>query len=306
MPNNNITIIGSYNVGLFLKGQQLPKTGETVLADEFIEGGGGKGSNQAVAAAKFGANIQFICRLGADKYGLDALSMYRNLGIHTDMIKIDTTIHSGISVILIEKNGNNLISVVPGANFNLSTEDIDSAEDVLKKSFIVGFQLENKHETVFYAIKKAHCLGILTYLDPAPAIKLPDDLYSSIDIIKPNETEASILTDIEVRDIESAKKAARWLIDRGINAAIITLGANGSVLITKQISEYFPAPKITAIDATGAGDIYSGGFLTRIAEGKSTQEAIEFATAAAAISTTRLGVIEAIPELSEVTDFINK
>ncbi|MBE3064772.1 MAG: ribokinase [Spirochaetes bacterium] len=306
MEGNVITIVGSYNVGLFLRGQRLPVLGETVLADEFIEGGGGKGSNQAVAAAKFGAAIRFICRLGADKYGLDALSMYARFGIRADMIKIDTTIHSGISVILIGKDGNNLISVAPGANLNLSPEDIDSSAAVLGNSRVVGFQLENRHETVFYAIRTVHGMGVTTFLDPAPAVRLPDDLYRCIDIIKPNETEASILTGLRVVDADSAVRAGLWLVDRGVRTAIVTLGEQGVVLVTRETQEHFPAPRVTAIDATGAGDVFSGVFLVSLAQDRSMPDAIRFASAAAALSTTRLGVIEAIPELAEVTEFMTR
>lgn len=162
MENRIVTIVGSYNVGLFLKGERLPSVGETVIGNEFFEGGGGKGSNQAVAAALFGAKMQFIGRVGNDKYGIDALAMYKTLGIATDMITIDKSIHTGISVILIDKNGMNLISVVPGANLNLSQKDIDASEAQLKKSFVVGFQLENSHDVVYYGIRKVHGLASIS------------------------------------------------------------------------------------------------------------------------------------------------
>jgi ribokinase len=304
MRTERITIIGSYNVGLFFRARRLPDKGETILADEFIEGGGGKGSNQAVAAAKFGADVRFICRLGADKYGLDALSMYAALGIHRDTITIDTTAHSGVSVILIEEHGHNMISVAPGANFNLSPDDIDSAEALLKGSHIVGFQLENRHDTVFYAIRKVHRLGVATFLDPAPAVRLPDDLYPSIDIIKPNETEASVLTGIRVDDADSATRAGQWLVDRGVKTAIVTLGERGSVCVTSEGQAQFAAPGVKAVDATGAGDIFSGGLLMSLASNRPMPEAIRFASAAAALSTTRLGVIEAIPTVAEVLELM--
>ena len=304
MSQKFITIIGSYNVGLFLKGSEFPKVGETIIADQFIEGGGGKGSNQAVSAAKFGAKTRFIGRLGADKYGLDALRMYSDYKISTDMIKLDSTIHSGISIILINKKGNNLISVAPGANFKLSKQDIDSAEIVLKESLIVGFQLENDYNVVSYGIKKVHNLNILTFLDPAPAIKLPDEIFKYIDIIKPNETEASTLTGIKVEDVQSAENAGRWLIDKGVKTVILTLGEKGAVLVTNEYTEYFPAPKLNAIDTTGAGDIFSGAFFYSFQKGKSIKESIQFAVVAASISTTKMGVIESIPEITEINDFI--
>jgi ribokinase len=272
----------------------------TVIADEFKESGGGKGSNQAVAAAKFGASVRLIARVGADRYGRDALAMYRKLGMDTGSVRIDRTIHSGISVILIDQDGNNLIAVVPGANLNLSRKDLDSAEDVLRSSRLVGFQLENDHETVFYGIRRAHDLGVTTFLDPGPAIKLPESLYTCIDIIKPNEAEASILTGIRVIDTQSAERAGKWLVDRGVKQAIITLGREGAVSATRERCVHYPAPKVRAVDSTGAGDVFSGGLLFRLSQGRPMEESIQFALFAASLSTTRLGVIESIPELKEV------
>jgi ribokinase len=305
MPEKSITIVGSYNVGLFLKGDRLPSVGETVIGNKFHEGGGGKGSNQAVAASRLGAKTRFIGRIGNDKYGQDALAMYQQLGISTDAIKIDTGIHSGISVIIIDKDGHNLISVVPGANFNLSQEDIDAAEKAFADSYIVGFQLENKLEVIDYAIRKVHSLGTRTLLDPAPAVKISDDLYPCIDYIKPNETEAAILTDIQVTDVKSAERAGKWFIERGVKTAIITLGAQGSVLIADGKSKHFRPPQVKAIDSTGAGDVFSGALIAALSQEKTIEDAIVFANHAAALSVTRLGVIESIPELKEVVAFLD-
>jgi ribokinase len=301
-----ITIIGSYNVGLFFKSEEFPKTGETIISNQFAESGGGKGSNQAIASAKFGSKTRFIGRLGADKYGLDALQLYNNYHISVDLIKIDPTIHSGMSVILIDGNGNNLISIAPGANFNLSGQDIDSSLELLKDSFIVGFQLENDFNVVSYGLKKVHELNITTYLDPAPAKKMPNEVYPSIDIIKPNETEAYTLTGIFVDNVESAEKAGKWFVGKGVKNAIVTLGEKGAVLVSEDDSAYFPAPKVNAIDTTGAGDIFSGGFFYSLEKGKTMHEAIRFAVAAASLSTTKMGVIESIPSLEEVFEFMDK
>ncbi len=301
-----ITIVGSYNVGLFLKGQRLPDVGETITADQFVEGAGGKGSNQAIAAAMFGADVKFIGRVGIDSYGKDALNLYKKVGISSELVTIDKGMHSGISVILIDKDGRNMISVALGANLKLSKQDIDRAVDVMGKSLLVGFQLENTLDTVFYGIRRAHELGTMTFLDPAPAVKLPDDLYPCIGIIKPNETEAGILTGIEVRDVQSAEAAGRWLLEHGAGTAIITLGALGAVLVTRDIVKHFPAPRVQAIDTTGAGDIFSGSFMSALAKGIPLDEAIRFANAAAAFSTTRLGVIESIPGREEVAEILKK
>ena len=306
MAKKTVTVVGSYNVGLFLKGQRLPTVGETVIGDKFHEGGGGKGSNQAVAASQLGAQTRFVGRIGTDKYGDDALAMYKRLGINTDMIKIDDGIHSGISVIIIDKDGKNLISVVPGANFNLSNEDIDAAEKAFAESGIVGFQLENKLEVIDYAIRKVHSMGAQTLLDPAPAVKLPEDLFPFIDYIKPNETEAAILSGIQVEDATSAEKAGQWFLDHGVKTAIITLGEQGSVLVTDGKVAHFAPPQVDAIDTTGAGDVFSGALMTALSQGKTIEDSIVFANHAAALSVTRLGVIEAIPKLEEVLAFIGK
>jgi len=301
---NAVTVVGSYNVGLFLKGQRLPTPGETIIGDAFHEGGGGKGSNQAIAASMFGVETRFIGRIGTDKYGSDALAMYKRLGVSTDYIRIDKTIHSGISVILIDKDGNNLISVIPGANFNLSRDDIDKSQEAIKNSSIVGFQLENRLEVVDYAIRKVHSMGVKTLLDPAPAVKLPDDIYPHIDFIKPNETEAHILTGIKVKKPADAEKAGRRLVDKGAGVAIITLGEEGAVVVRNGQSKLFEPPKVNAVDTTGAGDVFSGGLMASLARGKSLEEAVVFANYAAALSVTKLGVIEAIPSLAEVVKFM--
>jgi len=299
-----ITIVGSYNVGLFLKGQRLPGVGETITADRFVEGPGGKGSNQAVAAAMFGAKVKFVGRVGVDSYGKDALELYRRVGISTELITIDKSIHSGISVILIDADGRNMISVALGANLRLSKEDIDRAAGEIERSMLVGFQLENNLETVLYGIRRSHELGAMTFLDPAPAVKIPDDIYHSIDIIKPNETEASVLSGIKVTGIAEAEAAGAWFLKQGAGTAIITMGELGAVLVSRHAVKHYPAPKVQAIDSTGAGDIFSGALMSALAGGRTIEDAIPFANTAAALSTTRLGVIESIPSRDEVTNLL--
>jgi ribokinase len=306
MNKRTVTVIGSYNVGLFFKGQQLPGIGETVIGDRFYEGGGGKGSNQAIAASKMGAKTRFIGRIGNDAYGCDALSLYKNFGICTEMIKVDSTIHTGISVIFIDKDGQNSIMVVGGANFLLSKQDIDSVLSSITDSYIVGFQLENSLEVVEYAIKKVHEMGIKTLLDPAPAMKLSESLYSNIYYLKPNEHEASVLSGIKVYDVASAEKAGKWFLKRGVNTAIITLGKQGTVMVNSERAQYFPTPDLKPIDTTGAGDCFSGALMSALSHGKEIEEAIVFANCASSISVTRLGVVDAIPDLCEVNELVRQ
>lgn len=299
-----IVIIGSYNVGLFLKGRRFPGRGETVIADSFFESGGGKGSNQAVAAATLGAPVRFIGRIGDDKYGKDALALYAARGIRCDLLRVDPATHTGISVILIDEEGRNMISVAPGANLNLTPADIDRCEAELRAASWAGFQLENRPETVFHGIRQCHRWGIPTFLDPAPAVPLPDDLYPCIRIIKPNETEAGILTGMEVTDVGSAIRAGRWLCARGVGQALVTLGALGSVLVGAGVEQHFPAAPVAAVDTTGAGDIFAGAFLARLQGRAPMDEAIRFATHAAALATTKIGVVNAIPTLAEAEAFM--
>jgi ribokinase len=303
MSNKQVTVVGSYNVGLFLVGDELPNPGETVIGNKFHEGGGGKGSNQALTSAMMGAETIFIGRIGNDKYGEDALKRYRDFGVSTSGIIVDETIHSGISVILVDKKGRNLISVVPGANFKLTKEDIDANEKTFASSAIVGFQLETNLEIVEYAIKKVYSLGIPTLLDPAPGRKLPDELFPYITFIKPNEHEASIITGKKVTDSASAIEAGKWFLDRGVDTAIITLGEAGSVVVSGQEEKWYPAPEVDTIDTTGAGDCFSGAFMAYYALGNLVDDALLFACSSAALSVTKLGVTEAIPTKEEVASF---
>lgn len=295
-----VVIVGSYCKGLFTRGKRLPVSGETVIHDEYFEGPGGKGSNQAMAAAKLGADCRFIAKLGDDTWGREAIDMYRKAGIDTASVVTDASIHTGMGFILIDAQGHNQIATVPGANNRLEEADIDAAIPIIEAAGILGFQLEMRLDIVDYAIRKGRELGVTTFLDPAPAVHLSDDLLAHVDIIKPNETEASFITGVEVTDLESSFRAAIWLRERGVGTVIITLGAEGSVLVTSSVQQHYPAPVVSAIDTTGAGDIFSGAFLAEYSAGRDLPEAIEFASQAAALSTTRLGVVDAIPDRSEV------
>ena len=306
MEKGKVTLIGSYAAAIFLKSKTLPAVGETVRAQEFIESRGGKGSNQALTVSMLGCTSQFVACIGNDRYGQDALEMYRRYGVNTDMVKIDNEVPTGIGVILIDEKGRNSISNFLGANLRLMKKDIDAVLDYIKGSAIVGFQLECELEMVDYGIRKIHSMGICTLLDPAPAASLSPDLYPYIDYIKPNEVEATFLTGIEVKGVEDAKKAGVWFLEHGVGTAIITLGEKGAVLVTSEMSRHFPSPDIKALDTTGAGDIFSGGFMAALSQGKNIEESVVFANHAAALSTKHLGVVESIPNLKEVEDFLGK
>jgi ribokinase len=203
---------------------------------------------------------------------------------------------------LIDKNGNNLISVVLGANLNYTFEDFLQSEATIRSAGIVGFQLENDHSMVFQSLRKCKEWGIPTYLDPAPAIPLPDDIYQAIDIIKPNETEASLLTGIKVETPQQAREAACWLKARGVGKVIVTLGSQGAVITEGNEILHLSTPEVTAVDSTGAGDIFSGAFLTSYIQEKNLKKSVERAIIAASLSTTKLGVFESIPSLDRIND----
>ena len=303
MVKERVAIVGSYNVGLFFKGAIIPPIGETVIGSDFFESAGGKGSNQVIAASKLGVDTKFIGKIGDDKYGKDALDLYKELGISTKSVFVTRDSHTGMSVILIDKEGNNAIEVVPGANYDLTKDEIDSAVKELEDTAIVGFQLENKLELVSYAIKRVHELGIPTMLDPAPAADIPDEIYKYLDYIKPNEHEAKILTGVKVNSVESAIKAGKWFRKKGVNVAIITLGENGVVIVQQNEKvDHYEAPVVEPVDTTGAGDCFSGAFMAAIAKKSSLDEAVDFANSAAALSVQKPGVVESLPTEEEVLD----
>jgi ribokinase len=299
-----IVVVGSYNVGLFIKGDRLPEKGETVIGDSFYEGAGGKGSNQALCTAKMGGNVFFVGCVGDDNYGRDALKIYQDAGLSRDLIFVDKTIHSGISFIVIDAAGDNLIAVALGANNHLRPEHIDKARDTISQAAVLACQLEGPIETFAYALKTARQLGITTLLDPAPARPLTDEMYRNTDIIAPNETETKILTGIEVDTLDKAAEAGRALLRRGVGAAIVKLGGRGSMYVTKNEEIHFPAPKVEVLDVTGAGDAFAGGLMVAIAEGREIHDAIKFATCVAALSVTKVGVVNALPTRQQADELL--
>jgi ribokinase len=290
-----IVVVGSYNVGLFIKGQRLPQKGETVIGDTFYEGAGGKGSNQALCTARMGGQVYFVGCVGNDSYGQFALRLYDQMGMSREFLFVDPTIHSGISFVLIDAQGDNAIAVALGANNRLSPKHIDKARERIASAAVLACQLEGPVETFAYALKTARGLGVTTLLDPAPAQPMPDAVYQNVDIIAPNESEAHSLTGIEVNTLENAAKAARVLLDRGVRAAIMKLGGRGCLYVTPHEERHFPAPRVAVVDVTGAGDAFAGGLMVALAEGKEICRAIEFATCVAALSVTRIGVVNALP-----------
>lgn len=298
-----IVITGSYNASIFCKGPQIPGLGETYVGDVFFVSPGGKGSNQAIAARKQNADVTFLCKLGNDHYAEEALLMYEQLGMLHPGISRASDIHTGIAVIFIDQAGNNSIMVVPGANAKLTAEEIVAGVTAQEDVMMAGFQLENDVSEVCKAICILHAQGVPTLLDPAPATPLPPEVYRSLTIIKPNEHEAELLSGIHIESPEDAYRAGDWFVQMGVETAIITLGAGGAVLVDSRRKVFIPAPKVEAVDTTGAGDIFSGSFLAALSGGMDMVEAIRYAGCAAALSVTRMGVFEATPTQAETLAF---
>jgi ribokinase len=301
MLNNRITVLGSYVVDLAFRVDSLPAWGETRMGTSFAVGPGGKGSNQAVAAARAGGSVSFITKLGDDSFGQMARSLYRDEGIDTQYIA-DTPHTTGAAAIILDAaRGENAIIIVPGACYELTAEEVERAEPCITSSRVFLTQLEVPLAAVHSGLALAHTHGVTTILNPAPAASLPASVLPLCDYITPNETEAAALTGIEVSDIEAAERAADALLARGVRNVAITLGAQGVLLKNNELTKRLPAVNAGAVvETTGAGDAFNGGFAVALAEGMGLIEAARFACAVAGISVTRAGTAPSMPHRAEV------
>ena len=299
---NKIVVIGSMNTDMVITSERIPLPGETVLGGKFMMNSGGKGANQAVAAARLGGNVYFIARAGNDVFGHKAIAQYREDGINTDHIFCDNELPSGVALILVDAKGENCISVASGANAALSPENIDDARNLISECSIVLMQLETPIDTVEHAAKIAHGYGKTVILNPAPACRLPEGLLKNVDIIIPNETEAGLLAGIEVNNSDDARRAADIISGLGVNIVIITLGSHGALIKEGDRYEIVAARRVKAVDTTAAGDTFCGAFAVALSEGKCVREAVDFATRCAAVTVTRPGAQLSIPRRAEVEE----
>jgi ribokinase len=301
MANKRVTVMGSYVADLAFRIDRLPTWGETRMGQSFQLGPGGKGSNQAVAAARAGAKVAFISKLGPDPFGEMARTLYREEGIDTQYV-FSTPNPTGAAAILIDAaKGENAIIVVPGACFELTPVEVDQATALIASSSIFIAQLELPLSTVEHGLKLAHSNGVPTILNPAPAAALPEAIYPLCDYLTPNETEAAALTGIPVTDLASAERAAIALLSRGVRNVILTLGAQGALIKNGTLTRRIPAVTAgTVVETTGAGDAFNGGLATALAEGMDIIEATRFACAVAGISVTRPGTAPSMPHRPEI------
>lgn len=304
----NIVVIGSTNTDMVVKASHLPAGGETVLGGEFLMNAGGKGANQAVAAARYGNRVVFVAKTGNDLFGERVRSSLREDDIVTDYVSIDPLHPSGVALITIDARAENCIVVASGANMYLSTADVDAVREEISAADVVLMQLESPIETVTYAARMAAEAGVKVVLNPAPAPDkpLPEELMRSLYLITPNRSEASRLSGIEVKDLASAREAAKAILDRGPQSVIITLGGDGSLVYDGQEFTFIEATKVEAVDTTAAGDTFNGVLATMVAEGRNLIDAAREASLAAAISVTRMGAQPAAPTRAEVAAMVGR
>jgi len=273
MSNSKIVVVGSSNTDMIIQLDKIPVPGETVLGGKFSTAAGGKGANQAVAAARAGGDVTFISSVGNDSLGTQAIEGFRRDGINVEYIKRIENVASGVALIFVDKKGENSIAVASGANAVLNPEDIQGSKQVISQAKILLMQLETPIETVTRAAQLAHEAGVKVILNPAPAQSLDDDLLKMISILTPNETEAELLTNIKVEDEAGAGDAAEVLLGKGIESVLITLGVRGVFLASGDTRELIPGFKVDAVDTTAAGDVFNGALTVALAENKAFDEA---------------------------------
>ena len=300
MSKPSILVVGSSNTDMLIKLGRIPRPGETVLGGEFATAPGGKGANQAVAAARAGGAVTLIARLGQDMFGDRAIAGFVADGIEVEYVLRDATAPSGVALIFVGRDGENSIAVASGANANLVPADLKRARAAFGEARVVLLQLETPLKTVETAARLAVNAGARLILNPAPARALPEHLLRQVYLLTPNETETEILTGLTVTDEVTAARAADALLARGVQNVLITLGARGAFLAGAQARGFVPAFKVKALDTTGAGDVFNGTLAVGLAEGKSLPEAARFASAAAALSVTRLGAQTSAPLRREI------
>ncbi len=305
--NKRILVIGSMNMDMTVKLRALPKVGETVLAQEILYNLGGKGANQACAAARLGGNVKMLGCVGDDDFGKKQLAALKQLGVDVSEIRIVTGVSTGTAVVCVEESGSNCIMVEQGANFKCDeTYMREVGETILESDFLL-VQMEIPQESLFWAIRYAHAEGKCVVLNPAPAPEtMPDDIYANIDYLIPNEIELLKLTGQELKAMngqmgwEEIGKGAREILSQGVRTVIVTLGENGCGVFQKGWEEYYNGVAVDTVDTTGAGDCFAGAFVAGLAQGMTEAEAVQFALYASALSVTRQGAQASLPEKWEV------
>ena len=298
----NICVIGSLNMDLVVNVDTMPKPGQTIIGSNFKEVPGGKGANLAVAMARLNGNVSMIGKVGEDGFGQTLINSLKNDKVDTTYIQTAKGA-TGVALITVDKNAQNSIVVSPGANFEVKEDDIDNNIEAIKNSDIVVLQLETPLNTIKYALNKAKELNKYTILNPAPAVKLDDEIIKNVDLLTPNETELEIISGVSIETEEDIQKAAQIMIEKGVKELIVTLGSKGSLYINKEKSMFKKAYKVEAVDTTAAGDSYTGALAVALSNDKTIEEAMDFASKVGALSVLKEGAQSSLPTLEDVKNF---
>jgi ribokinase len=303
---SRILVVGSSNVDMIARVPRIPRPGETILGGEFITAAGGKGANQAVAAARAGGDVTFIARVGKDMFGDRSLAGFQRDRINVKYVRRDPRRPSGIALIFVSHSGQNSIAVAPGANAQLSPSDVHRGRTEFERAAVLLAQLEIPLRTVMTALRLAARNRVLTIVNPAPAQRLPEELLRHVSIITPNESEAELMTGIKVTSEVTGMRAAAKLRARGVPTVIITLGAKGALVVNWDGGTLVPGFKVKPVDTTAAGDVFNGALSVALAEGLELRAAVLFANAAAAISVTRMGAQPSAPRRKEIAKLLTQ
>ncbi|MCP8635124.1 ribokinase [Pseudomonas mosselii] len=300
--NAKVVVVGSLNMDLVARAQRLPRGGETLAGESFFTVPGGKGANQAVAAARLGASVAMVGNVGDDAYGQQLRRALEVEGIDCQGVGVCSGVSSGVALIVVDAASQNAIVIIPGGNGLLGPESVRRFDSLLQQAEVIICQLEVPTATVAWTLARGRELGKKVILNPAPASgPLPVEWFAHIDYLIPNESEAEALAGLPVNDLDSARRAGRRLRRMGAGKVIVTLGAQGALLVDDGDGRHFPAPEVEAVDTTAAGDTFVGGFAAGLARGLPEEQAIIVGQRAAALSVTRAGAQPSIPYLRELT-----
>ena len=299
-----ILVVGSFMMDLVVRTPRVPENGETIIGTSFNRFPGGKGANQAVAAARLGGAVTMAGKVGSDDFGDEFLSVLASEGINTAYILRDSQAATGVGFITLDHAGNNRIVVVPGANLRYSVQDLAQIESLIKDSDILIMQLEMDMSVIEHAVELAGRYQVPVVLNPAPARALNDELLRGVTYLTPNETEAEILTGVKVTSIDRAKEAAEALLEKGVKTVVLTLAEKGALVASNAGATHVSGFTVQPVDTVAAGDAFNGAFAVAISKGKSLVEACRFANAVGAIAVTRPGAIPSLPSAAEVERFL--
>ena len=301
-----VCVVGSLNMDLVVKAPRLPRVGETVSGGTFATFPGGKGANQAVAAARLGARVAMVGRVGEDAFGRQLVDGLKRDGIDVAHVRVDPGAGTGVALIGVDGEGRNMIMVASGANMRVAPAGVDEARDAVAGARVVLLQLEIPIEAVVHAAAVARAAGAVVCLDPAPAVPLPEALYACVDVINPNEVEAEILTGVEIHSIADAERAAAALLERGPRIAVVKMGDRGASYLSRDGGGHAPAMAVKAVDTTAAGDAFAAALGVALGEGSGVADAVTFATRVAGIKVTRMGAQAGMPARAEVEEAMRR